>query len=65
MFLWGSGTQVESVSMEPAQLGGAEAVRQPRLAEIVAAELREEILHGKLTDGSVLQTRTPWRRGSG
>jgi DNA-binding FadR family transcriptional regulator len=30
------------------------AVRQPRLAEIVAAELREEILYGRLPDGSLL-----------
>lgn len=29
-------------------------VRQPRLAEIVAAELREEILQGDLQDGSLL-----------
>src|ERR1700758_1292024 len=31
------------------------AVRQPRLAEIVAAELREEILQGRLEDGSLLR----------
>jgi DNA-binding FadR family transcriptional regulator len=31
-----------------------QAVRQPRLAEIVAAELREQILQGQLHDGSLL-----------
>ena len=30
------------------------AVRKPRLADLVAAEIREDILHGRLTDGSPL-----------
>jgi GntR family transcriptional repressor for pyruvate dehydrogenase complex len=37
-----------------ARTGATQAVRQPRLAEIVAAELREEILRGQLSDGSLL-----------
>jgi GntR family transcriptional regulator, transcriptional repressor for pyruvate dehydrogenase complex len=40
--------------MELAGNSAMKAVRQPRLAEIVAAELREEILQGRLQDGSLL-----------
>jgi DNA-binding FadR family transcriptional regulator len=40
--------------MRRARTSATQAVRQPRLAEIVAAELREEILQGELGDGSLL-----------
>src|ERR1700730_10199611 len=40
--------------MGRARTSATQAVRQPRLAEIAAAELREEILQGELGDGSLL-----------